>query len=43
MNSSLSSGNTSKPEVTDPKVMTIYLYAINVEQQSKIKQILGYT
>ena len=29
--------------ITDPEAMTIYLYAMHVEQQFKIKQIDGYT
>ena len=34
--------NNSEPEFTDAEVMTIYLYAMHVEQRFKIKQIYGY-
>ena len=34
--------NNSEPVLTDPEVMTIYLYVINTEQRFKIKQIYGY-
>ena len=34
--------NNSQPEFTDPEVMTIYLYVMNIEQRFKIKQIYGY-
>ena len=36
-------GNNSKPESTHPEIMTIYLYAWLVKQQSKIKQIYAHT
>jgi len=36
------SGNISNPESTHPEVMTIYRYAWQVEQQSKIKQIYAH-
>jgi len=31
--------NNSNPDFTDQEVMTIYLYAMNIEQRLKIKQI----
>ena len=34
--------NNSNPDFTDQEVMTIYLYAINVEQRLKIKKIHQY-
>ena len=34
--------NNSNPDFTDQEVMTIYLYAMNVEQRLKIKQIHQY-
>jgi hypothetical protein len=34
--------NNSKPEFTDPEVMTIYLYAMHVEQRFKVKQIYEF-
>ncbi len=34
--------NNSKPEFTDEEVMTIYLYAMHIEQRFKIKQIYQY-
>ncbi len=34
--------NNSKPEFTDEEVMTIYLYAMHIEQHFKIKQIYKY-
>jgi len=34
--------NNSNPDFTDQEVMTIYLYAMNVEQRLKIKQIHEY-
>jgi hypothetical protein len=34
--------NNSEPDFTDPEVMTIYLYAMHIEQRFKIKQIYGY-
>ena len=34
--------NNSNPDFTDQEVMTIYLYAMNVEQRIKIKQIHQY-
>ncbi len=34
--------NNSNPDFTDQEVMTIYLYAMNVEQRLKIKQIPQY-
>jgi hypothetical protein len=43
MYSCLRSGNNSKPEFSDPKVMTIYLYTTHVEQQFKIKQTNRFT
>jgi len=42
MYSCLRFSNNSEPEFTDPEVMTIYLYAMHVEQRFKIKQIYGY-
>jgi hypothetical protein len=34
--------NNSEPEFTDPEIMTIYLYTMNIEQRFKIKQIYEY-
>jgi len=34
--------NNNDPDFTDQEVLTIYLYAMNVEQRLKIKQIHGY-
>ncbi|HAQ20520.1 MAG TPA: transposase [Prolixibacteraceae bacterium] len=34
--------NNSKPEFTDEEVMTIYLYAMHIEQRFKVKQIYEY-
>jgi hypothetical protein len=34
--------NNSEPEFTDAEVMTIYLYAMHIEQRFRIKQIYGY-
>ena len=34
--------NNSKPEFTDPEIMTIYLYAMHIEQRFKVKQIYEY-
>ena len=31
--------NNSKPEFTDEEVMTIYLYAMHIEQRFKVKQM----
>ena len=42
MHSCLRFSNNSEPEFSDPEVMTIYLYAMHIEQRSKIKQIYGY-
>jgi len=42
MYSCLRFSNNSVPEFTDPEVMTIYLYVMNIEQRFKIKQIYGY-
>ena len=43
MYSCLRFSNNSEPEFTDAEVMTIYLYAMHVEQRFKIKQIYEYT
>ena len=42
MYSCLRFSNNSVPEFNDPKIMTIYLYVMNIEQRFKIKQIYGY-
>ena len=34
--------NNSEPEFTDPEVMTIYLFAMHIEQRFKVKQIYNY-
>jgi len=42
MYSCLRFSNNSEPEFTDAEVMTIYLYAMHLEQRFKVKQIYGY-
>jgi len=34
--------NNSEPDFTDQEIMTIYLYAMQIEQRFKIKQIYEY-
>lgn len=34
--------NNSEPDFTDPKIITIYLYAMHIEQRFKIKQTYEY-
>ena len=34
--------NNSELEFTDPEVMTIYLYAMHIEQRFRVKQIYSY-
>ncbi len=34
--------NNSKPEFTDEEILTIYLYAMHIEQRFKVKQIYEY-
>jgi len=35
--------NNNRPELTDQEIMTIYLYTIQEEQRSKVKQIYRFT